>query len=108
MTMPNFLIIGAAKAGSSSLHFYLAQHPEIYMTPNKQTYFFASEGAEPEFRGPGDEVEVNKKAITRLEDYEAQFAGVTTENLSTFFINRRDVEPQNPLHLRTGIFFPQQ
>lgn len=79
MTMPNFLIVGAAKSGSSSLHFYLAQHPEIYMTPKKQTYFFASEGAIPNFRGPGDHEEVNKKAITSLDVYQREFNGVTTE-----------------------------
>lgn len=79
MTMPNFLIIGAAKSGTSSLHFYLDQHPEIYMTPEKQTYFFASEGEEPQFRGPGDQEEIRRHLITRMEDYEAKFAGVTTE-----------------------------
>lgn len=79
MTMPNFLIVGAAKSGTSSLHFYLRQHPEIYMTPDKQTYFFAYEGEEPELPGPGDELEVRSHLITHLKDYQAQFAGVTTE-----------------------------
>lgn len=79
MTMPNFLIIGAAKSGTSSLHFYMAQHPEIYMTPEKQTYFFAYEDSQPEFYGPGDQEEMSGHLVTRLEDYQAQFAGVTTE-----------------------------
>lgn len=79
MTMPNFLIIGAAKAGTSSLHFWLAQHPEVYMTPDKQTYFFASEGDPPGFEGPGDREHAQRKRITRLEDYQALFEGVTTE-----------------------------
>ena len=29
--MPNFLIVGAAKCGTSSLHNYLNQHPDIFM-----------------------------------------------------------------------------
>jgi len=29
--MPNFLIVGAAKSGTSSLHNYLNQHPEVFM-----------------------------------------------------------------------------
>ena len=29
--LPNFLIVGAAKSGTSSLHNYLSQHPDIYM-----------------------------------------------------------------------------
>ena len=30
--LPNFLIIGAAKSGTSSLHQYLHQHPDIFMS----------------------------------------------------------------------------
>ncbi len=30
--LPNFLIVGAAKSGTSSLHQYLIQHPEIFMS----------------------------------------------------------------------------
>ncbi len=34
--LPNFLIIGAAKCGTSSLHHYLNQHPDLFMpTYNK-------------------------------------------------------------------------
>ena len=29
--LPNFLIVGAAKSGTSSLHQYLLQHPDIFM-----------------------------------------------------------------------------
>lgn len=79
MTMPNFLITGAAKSGTSSLHFYLTQHPEIFMTPEKQTYFFAYENSEPVFHGPGDQLEMQRHLITDVEDYKAKFAGVTNE-----------------------------
>ncbi len=33
---PNFLIIGAQKSGTTSLHFYLQQHPDIFMTSFKE------------------------------------------------------------------------
>ena len=29
--LPNFLIVGAAKSGTSSMHQYLMQHPEVFM-----------------------------------------------------------------------------
>ena len=29
--LPNFLIVGAAKSGTSSLHNYLNQHPDIFL-----------------------------------------------------------------------------
>lgn len=34
------MVIGAAKAGTTSLHHYLAQHPEISMSTPKETNFF--------------------------------------------------------------------
>lgn len=43
MPIPNFLIIGTAKAGTSSLYHYLNQHPQIYMSPVKEPRFFAPE-----------------------------------------------------------------
>jgi hypothetical protein len=38
---PNFIIIGPPKCASTSLHFYLGQHPEIYTTKIKETRFFS-------------------------------------------------------------------
>ena len=41
--LPNFFIAGAPKAGTTSLYFYLDQHPEIYMSPVKEANHFAAE-----------------------------------------------------------------
>ena len=68
MTLPNFLIIGAAKAGTTSLYDYLRQHPEVFMPTLKEPRFFSHEP------GRGD-----VSAVSTLADYEALFAGVTTE-----------------------------
>ena len=38
--MPNFLIVGAAKAGTTSLYEYLRQHPDIFMPEWKELSFF--------------------------------------------------------------------
>jgi len=38
---PNFIIIGPPKCASTSLHFYLGQHPEIFTTKVKETRFFS-------------------------------------------------------------------
>jgi hypothetical protein len=37
---PNFLIIGAQKAGTSSLFYYLSQHPDIDLPSEKELHFF--------------------------------------------------------------------
>jgi hypothetical protein len=39
--IPNFLIGGPPKGASTSLNFYLKQHPEIFTSPVKQTRFFS-------------------------------------------------------------------
>ena len=51
MTLPNFLLMGAGKSGTTWL-YYLEQHPEVYMSPIKEPNFFAFEGGVPTFRGP--------------------------------------------------------
>jgi Sulfotransferase family len=43
MTMPNFFIVGAQKAGTTSLYHYLDQHPQVYMSPIKEPFFFDHE-----------------------------------------------------------------
>jgi hypothetical protein len=39
--LPTFFVIGAAKCGTTSLHFYLDQHPEISMANPKEPHVFA-------------------------------------------------------------------
>jgi Sulfotransferase family len=38
---PNLFIVGAAKAGTTSLWWYLAQHPDVFMTPMKEPHYFS-------------------------------------------------------------------
>lgn len=40
---PSFFVIGAAKAGTTSLHHYLAEHPDLWMCPYKEPHYFSSE-----------------------------------------------------------------
>ena len=68
MTLPNFLVIGAHKCGTTSLYQYLAQHPEVFVSPVKEANYFWWEGqAEDRF-----------SAKTRGE-YERLFEGVKGE-----------------------------
>ncbi len=41
--LPNCIIIGAQKCGTSSLHYYLSLHPEINMSSHKELNFFNQE-----------------------------------------------------------------
>jgi Sulfotransferase domain len=38
--LPNFLIVGAMKCGTSSMASYLGEHPAVYMVPGKELEFF--------------------------------------------------------------------
>jgi hypothetical protein len=52
--LPNFLIVGSAKCGTSSLHTYLAQHPQIFMSKKKEPRFISSQGMKFPLNGPKD------------------------------------------------------
>ena len=39
--LPNFLIIGAAKCGTTSLYYQLKQHPQVFMPDTKEPTFFS-------------------------------------------------------------------
>jgi Sulfotransferase family len=47
--LPNFFIVGAPKAGTTSLYHYLDQHPQVYMSTIKEPNFFAAEIREENF-----------------------------------------------------------
>jgi hypothetical protein len=41
--LPNFFLVGATKAGTTSLDHALARHPQVYMSPIKERCYFADE-----------------------------------------------------------------
>ena len=77
---PNFIVAGAAKAGSTSLYYYLGQHPQISFPKLKEPkYFTYSINNEPH-NGPGD-YSVDKYAVKSWDKYQSLF-----KNLNTKFI----------------------
>lgn len=43
LTLPNFIVVGAMKAGTTSLYHYLRAHPQVFMSPIKELDFFVEE-----------------------------------------------------------------
>ncbi len=39
--LPNFFVVGAAKAGTTSMYRYLKQHPDVYMPTVKEPHWFS-------------------------------------------------------------------
>jgi len=72
MILPNFLIIGVKKGGTTSLIKYLDQHPDIFMAPVRSSRFFISEGDEKA-------KEVRPHVVTTLGEYKGLFRDVSGE-----------------------------
>lgn len=51
MRKPDFFIVGAAKAGTTSLYNYLKLHPDVYFSPIKEPHFFSTDINLEEMRG---------------------------------------------------------
>ena len=51
---PQFLIIGAARSGTTALYQHLVTHPGLFLTTPKEPHYFALAGTRPAFTGPGD------------------------------------------------------
>ena len=70
--MPDFLVIGAPKAGTTALHVALSDHPGLYMSAIKEPKFFLTDGPPPAKGGPGDAL-TYREHVWRRADYEALF-----------------------------------
>ena len=103
MPMPNFLIIGAAKSGTSALYHYLRQHPQIYMSPVKEPMFFALAGEKVDFSGPGDNKTINHFSVTDRTAYQLLFQDISNEKAvgeaSTLYLD----SPKAPARIRHNI-----
>lgn len=75
MALPDFLVIGAPKAGSTAVHEALVQHPQLFLSTPKEPKFFLTGGARPrrdQHRGPGD-AHSAREWIWSRERYERLF-----------------------------------
>ena len=75
--LPNFIIIGAAKAGTTALYHYLAEHPQVFMSTLKETNFFAF-GLDAKGRQLYGDPDVHRYPVQTLADYENLFANAGT------------------------------
>ena len=98
MQLPNFLLIGAYKAGTTSLHRYLREHPSVFMPRVKEPNFFALEGGAG--TTPGRDHETN---ISEYHDYIRLFKEADDETAlgeaSPMYLQ----SPQAPVRIRHHI-----
>ncbi|MFA5581482.1 MAG: sulfotransferase [Paracoccaceae bacterium] len=83
MTLPNFIVIGAAKSGTTSLMSYLGQHPDVFVSASKEPNYFALAGFKGPPRGPAPaailQAMLYNWSRTELPEYEALFAAATDQ-----------------------------
>jgi hypothetical protein len=79
--LPDFLIIGAPKAGTTALFRALSRHPRIYCSPEKEPRFFAYAGTTPRFPCPGGR-ENAACIVSREADYLRLFAGCAPDQVA--------------------------
>ena len=78
MKKPNFIIAGFPKCGTTSLHHYLSEHPEIFMPEQKELHFFTFKILSKLKNGPKDEL-VKETQINSSEKYLSYFQNVKKE-----------------------------
>lgn len=79
MPLPNFLVIGAAKSGTSSLHDYLGQHPDVLASSTKEPNYLAFAGGVPRYRGPDDDPTWGRVVAPRARLEGAKFRYAITQ-----------------------------
>lgn len=77
--IPNFLIISGGRSGTTSLYYYLSEHPEIYMSPNKEPYFLTGLDFNDFVNTPS--FFIKDLWVKDLKSYKQLFDNVSTEKL---------------------------
>ena len=52
--LPDFLVMGVPKSGTTSFHHYLRRHPGIFLPEKKEVHYFSSDALQRSVAGPGD------------------------------------------------------
>ena len=80
---PDFILIGAGKSGTTSIHAYLADHPQVCTNQKKELYYFTDSTTQRKMRHWG--------VIGSLQEYEEQFShqkeGQKIIEVSTVYYN---------------------
>ncbi|MDZ7676335.1 MAG: sulfotransferase [Acidimicrobiales bacterium] len=75
MTLPDFLVLGAARSATTSLHYYLEQHPHVSMSQVKEPNFFAFDHTvEPPSPLIDPDSPIVTKSVRDRGEYERLFA----------------------------------
>jgi hypothetical protein len=92
---PNLFIVGAPKCGTTSIHHYLKQHPDVYMSDRKEPHYFSTD-----FHRASDELHGERKffKVRDPEQYAELFASAGAARVvgesSTSYLYSREAARQ--------------
>ncbi|MBW8827527.1 MAG: sulfotransferase domain-containing protein [Acidobacteria bacterium] len=88
MVLPNFIVVGAPRCATTTLHYYLARHQQVRMSAIKEPNFFLfGRGGEPSIAEPS----IIRKSVKGQEAYEQLFGEPSSEE--------RAIGEASPLYL---------
>ncbi len=96
MSLPDFLVIGAPKAGTTALHAALAGHPQLHMSQVKEPKFFLTDGPPPRRGGGPGDVLTWREHVWERDKYEELFSGCPAGGLAgestPFYLHNADAQ----------------
>jgi len=96
--LPDFLIVGASKCGTTALASYLAQNKQTFITEPKEPKYLSYKFLKDAYKGPGDNYTL-KKCVKTLSDYKNLFKSAPRETIKgeasvDMLFHYKDVIPQ--------------
>lgn len=79
IVLPNFIIVGAPKAGTTSIARYLDDHPEVFISSEKEPFYFLPNILEDTNTKDPMYGAIEKRAHLTKESYESLFESVKDE-----------------------------
>ncbi|MFT4643982.1 MAG: hypothetical protein ACI8RP_001011 [Urechidicola sp.] len=95
--LPNFIVAGFPKCGSTSLYYYLYEHPEIFLPKQKELHYFTYDIIVNLDAGKNDK-EIKEFHVGSLSEYKNCYKDVTTEiaigDVSPSYANYPEIIPK--------------
>ena len=105
MTTPTFLVVGAARCGTTGLVEGLRSHPRVFVTDPKEPHYFALHRTGAAFTAPGDAHTINRVAVTDRDAYlalypaEHGYVALGDASVSTMYYHQEsipEIKAMNP------------
>ena len=97
MTDPNFFVVGAGRCGTTSLHRFLGEHPEVFVCARKSPNHFAAHIPQPTWETPVARA-MSRQWVADGDAYRSLFDDVGPEvaigDVSPVYLQALDIAPR--------------